>query len=155
MAESTTPLSDLIELCLDQKDPATDAANFERFLACFVTSRLGVIASGALGHAKLGEKIVVREGQVSCATVDLPGGVRMLLACADRPVFLRRYARRFNAEVDARTLMTIALAGDACKGIMISSARSDRSIALARELLPKLIDRCREPAPVAWKRAID
>jgi hypothetical protein len=157
MGESATPLSEHLERCLDPRDEASDAANFESFLQAFVGARLGVIVVGNLPGAKPGESYVARDGQASCATVTLPGNKLMLLACADRPSFLRKFARRFNADVDARTLLTIALANPSCQGIMLNSALSDRSIALARALLPGLIERCKTvaapaPEPLAWKR---
>ncbi|MCU0686175.1 MAG: hypothetical protein MUF34_28670 [Polyangiaceae bacterium] len=157
MGESATPLSELIERCLEPQNDEADTANFERFLQAFAGSRLGVIVVGNLQGAKRGESYVTREGQASCATVTLPGNKLMLLACADRPSFLRKFARRFNADVDARTLITIALANPSCQGIMLNSALSDRSIALARTLLPGLLERCKAvsapPAePLAWKR---
>jgi hypothetical protein len=154
MSQSSTPLSDLIERCLEQADAATDAANFERFLEAFVGARLGVMVTGKIEGATPGGTVVVREGQASCAMVDLPQGGRMLAACADRPAFRRRSPLRFNAEVDARTLLTIALANEACRGIMVNSALTERSVALARELLPGLLARCQAPSPppVAWKR---
>lgn len=156
MGESATPLSERIERCLELSDDATDAANFERFLEAFVGARLGVIVMGNLQGAKRGEAYVARDGQASCATVTLPGNKLMLLACADRPAFLRSFARRFNADVDARTLINIALANPNCQGIMLNSALSDRSIALARTLLPGLLERCKPAGPrlvpVEWKR---
>ncbi|HEU4407895.1 MAG TPA: hypothetical protein VFS43_21720 [Polyangiaceae bacterium] len=155
MAERATPISDLIEGCLEQQDGAAESESFRRFLDAFVGARFGVIVAGKLERARPGEPFVAREGQVACAMVNLPGGASMLVACADRAAYSGRYASRFNAEVDAHTLLTIALANEACSGIMVNSARSDRSVALARELLPKLLERCPAPKkiePPSWRR---
>lgn len=158
MVASSTPISDLIEACLEQDtDAAAGAESFRRFTEAFVNTRLGVIVSGKLERLAVGEPFLAHEGQASCAMVTLPGGMSMLVACADKAVYTGRYANRFNAEVDAHTLLTIALASEACKGIMVHSARSDRSVALARELLPALLKRCpppERPAQVVWRRTL-
>jgi hypothetical protein len=155
MGERSTPISDLIEGCLEQQDATTESESFRRFLDAFVGARFGVIVAGRLERVASGQPMVAHEGQASCAMITLPGGASMLVACADKPAYAGRYASRFNAEVDAHTLVTIALANEACKGVMVHSALSDRSVALARDLLPGLLKRCpppKQPERAIWRR---
>src|SRR5688572_17712435 len=101
---STTPLSDAIGRFL--KRDTTE--NYDRFLAVFMGSSLGVIVTGLPAGAS--GVITVKGNGVGCAKGLTPDGRVMLLACADRAVFVTRFDRTFNAELDAATLMNVLLA---------------------------------------------
>jgi len=63
----------------------------------------------------------------------------MILACADRDAFVRRFHTRFNREVLGWELAQVALVTPDCAGILLNSAASFHSLALDRARLARLV----------------
>jgi len=129
---SQTPLSDAIALCVSENT----RARYEEFIRVFLVSKMGVIASGPQrepGTYKAGKD------EFGVAIGGTPDGRKMVLACADRAVFVQRYSRPFNAEVDALALLNIAIANPDCEGILINSATSEHSIVIERARVAALL----------------
>ncbi|HKW35302.1 MAG TPA: SseB family protein [Candidatus Acidoferrum sp.] len=135
MPDSSTPLSDWITRCIEQNT----RENYEHFLQVFLGSQLGVILQGIPQGAS--GQVVVGKNELSAAMSSTPDGKRMLLACADRAVFVQRFKRPFNAEMGAVALLKMALANPRCEGIMINSAASEHTILIPRVRVAELIAR--------------
>lgn len=95
MAQSSTLLSDCITRCIEQDT----RENYEHFLQVFLGSQLGVILKG-IPHGISGQ-YVAGNCELTAAMGSTPDGKKMLLACADRAIFVQRFPQAFNAEVDA------------------------------------------------------
>ena len=135
MPESSTPLSDCISRYVEQGT----RENYEQFLTVFMNSQLGVIVQGA-PEGTSGQYVAGKnELRVSMSTT--PDGKRMVLACADRAIFVRRFAQPFNAEVGAMALLKIASSNPDCEGIMVNSAASEHTVAIPRKQILELIAR--------------
>jgi hypothetical protein len=85
MPDSSTPLSDCISRYVEQASPE----NYQSFLRAFLSSQLGVILTG-VPHGVSG-KYVAAKNELAAAMSHTPDGKKMLLACADRAVFVQRY----------------------------------------------------------------
>jgi hypothetical protein len=113
------------------------AEAYERFLDVFRRSRLGVIAHGlpvnASGLIRGGPGVTVSSGEHP------RDGRSMVLACADLATFRARFHRRFNAELDAASLMNIVLANRDAQVILINSAISEHSIIIDRSTVERLV----------------
>lgn len=139
-----TPLSDLMTRVLN--DPAP--AHRQAFHAAFLKARVGVIASGLPAAAnvlsttpatRLDGGRIAPAGQVGFARAATPDGRTMVLACADRGVFVQRFHARFNVEVLGRELAAMALAVPDCEGILVNSASSFHSLAIDRAQIAALL----------------
>ena len=134
---SSTPLSDVIDVVRERGNEE----NYNRFLEAFLRARLGIIAHGL----PPGISGIVRSGpDTSCASVEHPARRgAFVLACADMAMFNTRFARKFNAELDAHSLMNIVVANPSSAGILINSAKSEHSIVIERTTIERLL----EPSP--------
>ncbi|MCA9679155.1 MAG: SseB family protein [Kofleriaceae bacterium] len=130
---SATPLSDAITEVLQGQTPAL----YARFLEVFARSRLGVIVHGLAAGAD--GTVMVLRGEARCAMIKHPDGRGMVLACSDREVFVTRFDRPFNAELDAAELMKVALHNPDCAGILINNATSEHSIVVERATIERLV----------------
>jgi hypothetical protein len=135
MPDSSTPLSDCITRCIEQDT----RENYEHFLHFFLGSQLGVILQGI--PQGVSGQVVAGKNELSAAMGSTPDGKRMLLACADRAVFLQRFKRPFNAEIGAVALLKMVLANPQCEGIMINSAVSEHTILIPHGRVTQLIAR--------------
>jgi hypothetical protein len=88
MLDSSTPLSDCITRCIEQNT----RENYERFLQVFLGSQLGVILQ-SIPQGVSGQ-VVAAKNEFSAATGRTPDGKKMLLACADRSIFVQRSKNR-------------------------------------------------------------
>jgi hypothetical protein len=133
MTGATIPLSDSITRLVGRNTPE----HYADFIRVFMDSRLGIIVQGVPAGAK-GE-FTAGQNQVSAALGMTPDGKKMLLACAGRAVFVQRFNRPFNAEIDAPSLLTMALANPSCEGVMINSAASEHTVTILRAQIPELM----------------
>ena len=147
MAQSSTLLSDCITRCIE-KDTRE---NYEHFLQVFLGSQLGVILKGI--PQGISGQYVAGNNQLTAAMGGTPEGKKMILACADRAIFVQRFPQAFNAEVDAVALMKMALANPDCEGIMVNSARSEHRILILRDRIVKMIDASSKGKPW-WRRLL-
>lgn len=134
MKDTPTPLSDAITRLVEQHTPG----NYAQFIRIFMDSRLGIIVQGIPPGAS-GEYTAGKNNEMSAALGIAPDGKRMLLACADRAVFVQRFKRPFNAEIDAVSLLKMAVANPGCEGVMINSAASEHTVTILRKQIPELI----------------
>lgn len=132
--EPPAPLSYRMARVLEAPSAETWAA----FHDAFLRSPVGVIASGTPGGTGTPG---TAEGPVTLARTATPDGRMMVLACADRDAFVRRFHARFNREVLGRELARAVLAMPECQGILINSAASAHSLAIDRAQIPALLQR--------------
>ena len=138
MLDSPTPLSDRISCLLARNTPE----NYEEFLRVFLASQLGVIVQGFSKESS--GQFVAGRNELTAAMSATPDGRKVLLACADRAVFVQRYKAPFNAEVSAVSLLKMALANPNCEGIMINSAASEHSYVIPRDRVTEVIRRANQ-----------
>lgn len=133
-APAGTPLSDLISAVLADPSSSHALATFHR---AFLDSMVGVIAEGAPpGHA--GEHRAAA-GEIRLASASDPAGRVMILACADRAAFVRKFHQRFNAEMRGRDLLTMVLKLPDCEGVLVNSAASFHSVVILRAEIAGLL----------------
>jgi len=120
MADSQTPLSDLIAQC----DASPGA--YDRFLEAFLQSEIGVVMTSPGPPPALGSTI-------------LPDGRSMVLACADQHVFRVRYGGQFNASMTGRGVCDTVWHNPKCPGVRVNSAASENSIIIPRKRIAKLL----------------
>jgi hypothetical protein len=133
MPESSTSLSDCISRYVEQGT----RENYEQFLRVFLVSQLGVIMKGL--PQGISGLYVAGKDQLTAAMSCSPDGKKMVLACADRAVFVRRFKQQFNAEVGAAALLKIAWSNPDCESIMVNSAASEHRIVIPRKHMAELI----------------
>jgi|SRR5215469_10060960 len=133
MHESLTPLSD----CISRYAEHDTRENYEQFLRVFVGCRLGVIVHGVPQGAS--GQYVAGKNELTVAMSIAPDGKKTVLACADRAIFVQRFRQPFNAEVDAATLLQIAMSSPDCEGIMVNSAASEHRVVIPRNHIEGLI----------------
>lgn len=131
-----TPFSELMTQVFAEPD---SESTLNHFLSVFMESTVGIVLLGAPDDLnKVGE---VRElSNISLAFTHAPDGRAMIAACADRPAFVARFDRSFNAELPGRELMELALQlPEECEGIMLYSALAEKSIGIARTDFAQLL----------------
>ncbi|MBZ5687496.1 MAG: SseB family protein [Acidobacteriia bacterium] len=133
MLESSTPLSD----CISRYSEQGTRENYEQFLRVFLGSQLGVIVEG-IPQGTSGQ-YVAGKNELTVAMSIAPDGKKTVLACADRAIFVQRFAQQFNAEVGAAALLKIAWSNPDCEGIMVNSAASEHRIVIPRKHIAELI----------------
>jgi len=100
---------------------------------------LGVIAQGIPEDAS--GQYVAGKNELAVAMSITPDGKRMVLACADRAIFIRRFKQPLHAEVSAAAFLKIAWSNPDCEGIMVNSAASEHKLVIPRKQIPELIAR--------------
>lgn len=133
MQDSPTPLSD----CISRYVERASSENYDNFLRAFLSSQLGVILTGL--PQGISGKYVAGKDELSAAMSHTPDGKKMLLACADRAVFVQRFNRPFNAEIGAVALLKMAWANPGCEGVMVNSAASEHSVVIPRNHIAALL----------------
>ncbi|MGN9766573.1 hypothetical protein ACTMS2_15615 [Micromonospora sp. SD12] len=112
---SETPLSDIMSEHAETKTPES----YERFLELFRNSMLGIVATGALGHAPQGH--LATDGSLSAGRTTYGDGRPRVLAYADPEAALINFGPRFNAGVSGGVLLQIAARDPDCEGILVNS----------------------------------
>lgn len=133
MPDSSTPLSD----CISRYAAQGTQENYEAFLRVFLDSQLGVILTGI--PQGVSGQYVAGKNELHAAMSIAPDGKKMLLACADRAVFVQRFKQPFNAEMAALALLEMAWANPDCEGIMVNSAASQHRVGIPRNHISALI----------------
>lgn len=133
---SDTPLSDLISLVLANPSSAPALAVFHD---AFLDSIVGVIMSGGPEGGR-GAHRVTAEDHMHVAYARAPAGGVMVLACADRVAFAKRFHQRFNVEMRGRDLLGMVLKLPDCEGVLLNSAASFHSILIPRDDAAQLLD---------------
>jgi hypothetical protein len=122
-----TPLSDLMA----QHANMNDAQSYARVVEAFRGSTLGVIATGAPDQAA-GDVTSTAEQPLQVGMTQTPDGRRMILVFADPPAFVRRFGRRFNAQMGGEAVLRTAASDPACDGVLVNSATSESALILDR-----------------------
>lgn len=133
MPTSPTPLSDRISRYVEQGTPE----NYEQFLRFFLGAQLGVIVKGI--PPGISGQYVACKDELTVGMSITPDGKKMVLACADRAVFVQRFTQQFNAEIGATALLKIAWSNPDCEGIMVNSAVGEHRIVIPRKQIEELI----------------
>jgi hypothetical protein len=135
MPDFSTPLSDCISRYAEKGTPE----NYETVLRAFLGSQLGVILTGV--PQGVSGQYVAGKNELQAAMSVAPDGKKMLLACADRAVFVQRFKQPFNAEMGALALLKMAWSNPDCERIMVNSAASEHRVVIPRNHIAALIAR--------------
>jgi hypothetical protein len=127
---SDTPLSDLIA----QHASMNDARSYTRVVEVFRQSKLGVIATGAPDRT-VGDVTSTAEKPLQVGMTQTRDDRRMILVFADPPAFIRRFGRRFNAEMGGEAVLRTAASDPACDGVLVNSATSESALILERRTI--------------------
>ncbi len=122
---SQTPLSDVISELAAASTPDT----YDRFLALFRTSTVGVMIDGIPASDGRGG-FVADAGMTVRSTGH--GDQTRILAYADPEVFLRTYGPQFNAGLSGETLLQMAAGSADGDGILVNCATSEISAVIDR-----------------------
>jgi hypothetical protein len=129
---SGTPLSD----CIAALTVGETSVRWTRFFDALLAARLGVVIVGDLPAGTH----VVGSNEAALATTKTPEGRVMVLACADPPVFARRYPEQpFNGDMDVPSVFRTVLASLDCQGLLINSAISEHSLPIDRAKIKELV----------------
>ncbi len=121
------PLSAL--MAQQAKTPANET--YDRFVAMFRTSTIGVVAAGMTKPDADGRLITAEGFGVGRTTFN--DGRERIMAFADPEVFLRRFGPRFNAGVPGEVLLRMAADDPECEGILVNSALEEVSIIISKD----------------------
>jgi hypothetical protein len=115
---SDTPLSDVMT-----EHAETDAPeSYERFLALFRTSTIGIVAIGTPSQDPDGR--FRADGNLGAGRTTHGDGRPRILAFADPDAALRNFGPRFNAGVSGKVLLQMAAADPDCEGILVNGCGS-------------------------------
>ena len=138
---SDTLLSDVMAEHSDTRNPGS----YERFLALFRASVIGIVAVGAV--AQNAQRQHVADKNLGAGKTTYGDGRPRLLAHADPEAALRNFGPRFNAGVAREVLLRMA-AGDAdCEGILVNSATQEISLIISRPTVQSLVSQSTTEAP--------
>ena len=138
---SDTPLSDVMAEHSDTRSPES----YERFLALFRASVIGIVAVGAVEQDAQRQHVAGKN--LGAGKTTHGDGRPRLLAYADPEAALRNFGPRFNAGVAGEVLLRMA-AGDAgCEGILVNSATQEISLIIGRATAQSLVSQSTTEAP--------
>ena len=144
----STALSNAISRIVSAPSPQA----FAEFLEVFREATLGVVALTLPSQVQPGETFRAGKGDVSLTVVSTPDGRRMVKACADPPVFAKRYPEtKINALMSGEELLGIAARSSDIDGILVCSAASHHSVPISRSDAAQFLA---EPAAISkpwWK----
>ncbi|MFI6217257.1 hypothetical protein ACIBCD_35095 [Nocardia brasiliensis] len=128
-------LSDLIGEHVDGRTPDS----FDRFLALFRSSTLGIVITGNVQPD--GQGGFVAGNDVGAGRTTYGDGRSRVLAWADPEVALRNFGPRFNGGVSGEVLLRMAVDDIECHGILVNSALDEISVVISRETAEVLLSR--------------
>ncbi|WP_346125326.1 hypothetical protein [Micromonospora coerulea] len=146
---SDTPLSDVMTEHAETKTPES----YERFLALFRASSIGVVAIGAPAQDADGRFIA--GGDLGAGRTTHGDGRPRVLAYADPEAALRNFGPRFNAGLSGEVLLQMAAADPDCEGILVNSAIREISLIISKPTVQSLLTPNITEAPGRrpwWKR---
>ncbi|MBB3095952.1 hypothetical protein FHR83_003622 [Actinoplanes campanulatus] len=143
---SDTPLSDVMAEHIHSQDQAA----YERFVALFRTSTIGVVVTGTPVPDDQGR--LMSDGTLGVGRTDYGDGQARILTFADPEAFLRNYGPRFNAGVSGEVLLRMAAGDPKCRGILVNSAIEENSIIIDSETAAALIQSPPSPKKSLWDR---
>lgn len=128
-----TPVSDAIAALVEREDEAA----FAHFVQVFLSEESGVIAMGVREGVK--GQISGRDAAISLGATGHPDGNERILAFADPFVFAARFGQPFNALMDGRQILEVALSKPEGHGVLVNSALEEVSIPIGREYIAELV----------------
>lgn len=138
---SDTPLSDVMAEHSDTRSPES----YERFLALFRASVIGIVAVGAV--AQDAQRQHVAGKNLGAGKTTHGDGRPRLLAYADPEAALRNFGPRFNAGVAGEVLLRMAASDADCEGILVNSATQEISLIISRPTVQSLVSQSTTEAP--------
>lgn len=113
--------------------------SYERFLALFRASVIGIVADGAVVQDAHGRSVA--GNNFGAGNTTYGDGRSRVLACADPEAFLRNFGPRFNAGVAGEVLLRMAASDAECEGILVNSATQEISLIISRATAQSLVSR--------------
>ena len=138
---SETPLSDVMAEHSDTRSPES----YERFLAMFRASVIGIVAVGAVEQDARGQYVAGKN--LGAGRTTHGDGRPRLLAYADPEVALRNFGPRFNGGVAGEVLLRMAASDADCEGILVNSATQEISLIISRPTAQSLVSQSTTEAP--------
>jgi hypothetical protein len=110
--------------------------SYQRFLALFRASVIGIAARGAVTRDAQGQTVANGLGAGKTTYGD---GRQRLLAFADPEAFLRNFGPQFNGGVAGEVLLRMAAGDPDCEGILVNSATREISLIISKTTAQSLI----------------
>lgn len=123
---SDTPLSDVMTEHAETKTPES----YERFLALFRASTIGIVATGTPVQDTHGR--FTADGNLGAGRTTHGDGWPRVLAYADPEAALRNFGPRFNAGMSGEVLLQMAATDPDCEGILVNSAIREISLIISK-----------------------
>jgi hypothetical protein len=111
--------------------------SYERFLALFRGSTVGIVAVGTPASDSRGRFIA--DGGIGAGRTTHGDGRPRILAYADPEVALRNFGPRFNAGLSGEVLLQMAANDPDCDGILVNSATSEISLVIGKPTAQSLL----------------
>jgi hypothetical protein len=104
--------------------------SYERFLALFRASVIGIAARGAVTQDARGRSVAGTN--LGAGKTTHGDGRQRLLAFADPEAAFRNFGPRFNAGVPGEVLLRMAASDADCEGILVNSATQEISLIISK-----------------------
>lgn len=138
---SDSPLSDI----MGEHAATGSPESYERFLARFRDSTVGIAASGTPVMDASGR--LVAGGDFGAGSTTHGDGKARILTFADPEAALRNFGPRFTAGVPGAVVLQMAATGTDCHGILVNSATAEISLVISKSTAQSLVASADEPAP--------
>jgi hypothetical protein len=119
--------------------------SYERFLALFRASVIGIVAVGAVEQDAQGQSVAGKNFGAGKTTHG--DGRPRALAYADPEAALRNFGPRFNAGIAGEVLLRMAASDAGCEGILVNSATQEISLIISRPTVQSLVSPSATEAP--------
>ena len=113
-----------------------DPLLYERFVALFRTSTVGVVMSGTPVRDERGG--LVSDGTLGVGRTDYGDGQQRILTYADPEAFARKFGPQFNAGMAGEALLRMAADDPECQGILVNSAVHEQSVIISKATAAEL-----------------
>lgn len=130
---SDTPLSDAMTEYAETNTPES----YERFLALFRASTIGIVAIGAPSQDPNGQ--LRADGSLGAGSTTHGDGRPRILAYADPEAALRNFGPRFNAGLAGEVLLQMAATDPECEGVLVNSATREISLIIGKPTARSLL----------------
>ncbi|WP_432980431.1 hypothetical protein [Dactylosporangium sp. CA-233914] len=130
---SDAPLSDVMA---EHADTET-SESYERFVALFRTSTIGIVGVGTLAQDDQGRFIA--DGDFGAGRTTHGDGRSRILAFADPEAAIRNFGPRFNTGVSGEVLLQMAATDPDCAGVLVNSATREISLVISQATAESLL----------------
>jgi hypothetical protein len=138
---SDAPLSEVMA----EHSAARSSESYERFLALFRDSVVGIVGVGAGLQEAMRQSVAGAE--LGAGRTTHGDGKLRLLAFADPEAYLRNFGPRFNVGVAGEVLLRMAASDAESEGILVNSANQAISIIISKATAQSLVSRPTTGAP--------